>query len=73
VVRQVLLALAYMHSKGVAHRDIKPENVLCAISPNVGPYVVVSDLGLSGVMNNTKSRMKSDVGTAIYQAPYVQI
>jgi calcium/calmodulin-dependent protein kinase I len=30
VVRQVALALAFMHSLGVAHRDLKPEN-LCAL------------------------------------------
>jgi serine/threonine protein kinase len=27
VVRQILLAAAYMHKKNIVHRDIKPENL----------------------------------------------
>lgn len=28
VVRQILQAINYMHSKGIAHRDLKPENCM---------------------------------------------
>lgn len=28
MVRQIVEAMAYMHSRGVAHRDLKPENIL---------------------------------------------
>ena len=28
LIKQVLSAVAYMHSEGVVHRDLKPENLL---------------------------------------------
>lgn len=58
VIRQVLGAISYMHSKGIAHRDLKPENctlsiintshstsVLCSGTNN--NIVKVTDFGLS--------------------------
>lgn len=67
VMRQLLQAVRYLHEKGVAHRDIKPENVLCALSPNIGPNILLADLGLAAVLSH--GRLKSDVGTDPYQAP----
>ena len=29
VIKQLLLALNFMHEKNLMHRDLKPENILC--------------------------------------------
>ena len=41
--RQMLEALDYMHSRGVAHRDLKPENLLLDKDLNLK----ISDFGLA--------------------------
>ena len=35
--RQMLLGMAYCHSRGVAHRDLKPENFLLDGAPPFSP------------------------------------
>ncbi|KAK3331950.1 kinase-like domain-containing protein [Cercophora scortea] len=67
IIRQVIRAVAYIHSKGVAHRDIKPENVLCAVAPKAAFRLVLSDFGDSAM--TSRGRMKSQVGTSFYRAP----
>ncbi|TLS22612.1 uncharacterized protein PpBr36_05969 [Pyricularia pennisetigena] len=34
IVRQIVLAVYYMHTKGIVHRDLKLENILCAVCPS---------------------------------------
>lgn len=69
IIRQVLRAVVYIHSKGIAHRDIKPENILCIIAPSAAYRIALSDFGDSAVA--TRGRMRSEVGTAFYRAPWV--
>ena len=49
IIYQILLGVAYMHSKNIVHRDLKPENVL--ITQN---EVKILDLGLAKILNNQK-------------------
>ncbi|KAF4503907.1 hypothetical protein G6O67_008842 [Ophiocordyceps sinensis] len=71
IIRQVLHALDYIHTKGVVHRDLKPENVLLAFSPNMACHrVMLSDFGACAVPR--RSRMLTHTGTVNYQAPEIQ-
>lgn len=46
VIKQVLSAIAYCHSKSVAHRDLKPENILLSTKNNAD-IIKVIDFGTS--------------------------
>ncbi len=72
LLRDVVEALAYAHSRGVVHRDIKPANIL-----SDGSHALVTDFGvakalgaslpLTGVAGHTTSGMA--IGTPAYMAP----
>jgi len=67
VVKQILEAVNYMHSNGIAHRDLKPENLLCS-GPN-NSIIKVTDFGLSKDFG--RASMKTSCGTPDYVAPEV--
>jgi protein-serine/threonine kinase len=68
IVRQLVIALAYLHKNGIAHRDIKPENVLLC-SPDVGTRVVLIDFGIASPFDQADPRMLTGAGTEAYIAP----
>lgn len=68
--QQIVLALEFMHMKGVANRDLKLENTLVDRSISKQPLLKLCDFGYS--KNELReSKPKTVVGTADYIAPEV--
>jgi len=66
---QLLSALGYLHSQGVTHRDVKPDNIL--ISSRSPLQVKLTDFGLSKVVDNGETFLRTFCGTLLYCAPEV--
>ncbi len=61
LVRDILDAIAYCHSKGIVHRDLKPENFLFATKDDTAPIKII-DFGLSRHNDANQGIMKTKVG-----------
>ncbi|KAL7466729.1 hypothetical protein ACHAXS_007014 [Conticribra weissflogii] len=70
IIRSVIEAVRYLHSKDIAHRDIKPENILFE-SADEDSDVRLIDFGLSRKHKKQDSPMSTPVGTAYYMSPEV--
>lgn len=68
VVRQLLTAVLYLHSKGIVHRDLKPENLLYSDTTK-DQVLKVADFGLSRI--NKGELLRTICGTPGYVAPEV--
>lgn len=69
VLRQLLKALSFWHSKGMIHRDVKPDNLLVfAVSAAGHPLLKMSDFGLSRLYDPAGMTFKK-LGTPAYRAP----
>lgn len=67
ICKQILEAVHYMHSNGIAHRDLKPENLLVSGADN--DQIKVTDFGLSKDFG--ESTLSTSCGTPDYVAPEV--
>ena len=68
---QVVSAVLYLHSVGIAHRDLKPGNVLCTAAGAIErSSVKVADFGLASSFESGRAAVfQRVVGTTEYMAP----
>ncbi|KAF2642425.1 serine/threonine-protein kinase-like protein chk1 [Massarina eburnea CBS 473.64] len=66
---QLISAVGYMHSKGIAHRDLKPENVLLSVDGDLK----LADFGLAALFKKDgKTRLCNTIcGSPPYIAPEI--
>jgi len=70
VFKQLVSALGFIHSKGIAHRDLKPENLLFDKDYNLK----IVDFGFSYIYQkgeNPRTMMRTELGTKGYMAPEI--
>jgi len=67
--KQILSALHYIHSNGIAHRDLKPENILLDENFNVK----IADFGFAAPIEGRdgSGMLKTKLGTESYMAPEI--
>ena len=73
ILRQILSAVSYLHSKNIMHRDIKPENIMLTkkINKKNNRYEIkLIDFGTAKIFKKGKKETKF-IGTSYYIAPEV--
>jgi len=73
LIKNLLSAVGYVHSKGIMHRDLKPENILLA-SKVSNTDIKISDFGLAKISKDFPRRLPrshSICGSDFYLAPEV--
>jgi serine/threonine protein kinase len=66
LIARVAEALGYAHEHNVVHRDIKPDNIMYDPAGNT---VKVMDFGISRVIDDSKTRTGTVLGTPYYMSP----
>jgi len=68
-LRQMLVALNYLHSHGIVHRDVKLENFV--YDTKDGNRLKLIDFGLSQAWTSSEQNMSTTCGTVAYLPPEV--
>ena len=74
IFKEIMIAVNYLHNRGICHRDLKPENILFLNNEKNSPIKLV-DFGLGKIFGNYgnlyNNEMKCIVGTKFYVSPEV--
>lgn len=67
--KQMLQAMHYIHSQGIAHRDLKPENIMLDDEFNIR----IADFGFAAPIEGRdgSGTLKTQLGTQSYMAPEI--
>ena len=68
IVRTVLDAVKFIHSRNIVHRDLKPENLIFR-NKEPDSDLMLADFGLSKFQAYESEKLKSHCGTPGYMAP----
>jgi len=69
VIKQIMRALAFMHSIHFAHKDLKPENIMFV--DKVSSSIKVIDFGLAELFNPHSRQAEFIAGTLLFMPPEV--
>ncbi|BEI90367.1 uncharacterized protein CcaverHIS019_0304370 [Cutaneotrichosporon cavernicola] len=68
IMREVLVALTFLHKNVIIHRDIKAANILMTTQP---PRILLCDFGVAALLASNTSKRSTFVGTPYWMAPEV--
>ncbi|CAJ0553538.1 Ff.00g120500.m01.CDS01 [Fusarium sp. VM40] len=69
-IKQVLLAVDFLHKNNIVHRDLKPENLLY-LSKDPESTLVLADFGIAKMLDGKGESLKTMAGSFGYAAPEV--
>ncbi|OAA33045.1 Calcium/calmodulin-dependent protein kinase [Moelleriella libera RCEF 2490] len=69
-IKQVMMAVDYLHDNDVVHRDLKPENLLY-VTREPDSNLILADFGIAKTLDSKEDTLKTMAGSFGYAAPEV--